>query len=78
MANSWFNYNDSGSVNEPTSYAAITNPSCLGNQRLCAVNAEIQLIDNVQRPVITGALQSEISTALTNHKASTNVSLKNP
>lgn len=77
MANSWFKYNGSGSVNTATNYSSISMPSCLGDQRLCAINAEIQLINNVQRPIITGALQSEISVALSSHTPSANVGLEN-
>lgn len=77
MATSWFNYNGSGSVNDPTSYSAIMTPNCPGDKiNLCAISAEIQFIGGVQRPIITPALQTEISTALTNKAESANVRLK--
>lgn len=76
MANSWFNY-VSGANNTPQSYSsAQMRPECPGNVQLCAIHAETQLISGFPRPIITPALQSEISNALNSGNDSTNVLLK--
>lgn len=77
MATSWFNYNG-GPNNQPTSYSAIGgNPNCPAPKEiLCAIFAEVQLISGVERPIITGALQTEINNAISEGEDSTNVRLK--
>jgi hypothetical protein len=77
MANSWFNYNDSGIICNPTSYAAVAVPNCPSpKQRLCAIFAEVQIIGGIQRPIITSALCTEINLAVSTLIESANVKLK--
>ncbi|KEQ29117.1 hypothetical protein [Pedobacter antarcticus] len=78
MANSWFKYSGSGSVNTATNYSAVSGtPNCpQPKQQLCAINSEIQLVNGVQRPVITGTLQAEIMAAVSSGAESSNVTLQ--
>lgn len=78
MANAWF-YFISGSTGDPNSYDKVSggSPNCpLPDERLCAIFAEIQLIQGIQRPIITPTLQTQISDALNNKQESANVLLK--
>ncbi|WP_167353113.1 hypothetical protein [Pedobacter steynii] len=78
MATSWFVYSGSGSVTSPTSYAIVSGaPTCPSpKQRLCAIFAEIQFINDVERPTITGSLGTEINTAISSLTESANVRLR--
>ncbi|MEN5197034.1 hypothetical protein [Sphingobacterium faecium] len=76
MATSWFKYTG-GDPSQSCSYTAINgNPNCPPpKQRLCAIFAQVQLIGGVVKPVITGALQTEITFALMTKAESANVRL---
>lgn len=78
MANSWFLYDNSGSVNDPQNYDAVSgNPNCpQPKQRLCAIFAEVQLVNGTDRPIITGTLQAEIAAAMATKTESANVRLR--
>lgn len=77
MANSWFVYT-SGPNSDPQSYTfSPAAPSCPEEKAvLCAIFAEIQLINGVKKPIITPALQSQITTAVQNVQESANVLLR--
>lgn len=77
MATSWFYY-IAGSLGNPSSYdIASGTPNCPNpNNQLCAIFAEIQFIDGIQRPIITPALLTEIANALNTKTESANVLLK--
>ncbi|SDM21904.1 hypothetical protein SAMN05421820_103227 [Pedobacter steynii] len=78
MATSWFSYDDSGSITDPMNYNVVSGtPICpTPKLNICAIFAEIQFINGVQRPVITSALQAEINLAFLTKVESTNVRLK--
>ena len=78
MATSWFTYSGSVNVHDPLNYSIVSgNPICLiPKVVLCAIFAEIQLIEDVERPIITGALQTEINNAILSVTESINVRLK--
>jgi len=76
MATSYFVYN-SGSFTDPLSYTRVSiPPSCPGGTTPCTVFAEVQKIEDVDRPVITPPLSTEITTATNTGIPSTNVELK--
>ncbi len=78
MANSWYVYSGSGSPTDPLNYAQVSgSPSCPSpKQRICAIFADTQFIDEVERPIITPALATEINTAISTLIESANVKLK--
>lgn len=57
----WFKLNSGGNAYNPSSYTLDPNPSCIGNDTLCAILAEP---DVNNKPVITGSLQTAIANAL--------------
>lgn len=73
-----FLYDGSGSVNDPLNYTIVTGTQNCPEpkQRICTIDAEIQVINGVQRPVITGPLQAEITAALMTKQESQNVRLR--
>ncbi|WP_293926634.1 hypothetical protein [Sphingobacterium sp. UBA6320] len=77
MPNS-FLYDGSGSINDPLNYTIVTGTqNCPSpKQRICTINAEVQLIDGIERPVITGPLQAEITAANMTKQESENVRLR--
>lgn len=75
MATSWFKY-IGGPVCSPMSYTQITFPTCPSPKiHLCAIFAEVQIINGVTRPIITSALCTEINIALLTLTESANVRL---
>jgi len=73
----WFSYSNSGDVNSPLNYnLESAEPECPGNQNLCAIQAEVQIIGGVERPVINSSLEDEIDDATENGAESTNVKLR--
>lgn len=76
MGFSWFCYN-SGSLRNPASYSICSSPNCPApKESLCAIFAQIQFIDGVEKPIITPALPTEISNALNTKVESANVRRK--
>lgn len=80
MAKVWFVYNCPGSIYDPTSYTIVAGqPNCPEPKiSLCAIYADIQLINGVQRPIITADLQAEMARALTDLVETDNVKLRPP
>lgn len=76
MANSWFVYNG-GAVNDPLNYSKVAiAPNCpTPNDLLCAVFADIQIINGVDRPYLV-PIQLEIDNAVATLKETTNVTLR--
>lgn len=77
MATSWFVYSG-GAPNDPQNYSIISSIACCYHspkQRLCAIFAEIQFIDEEEKPIVTSALQAEINLAVLNLQESANVRL---
>lgn len=71
---SFFTNTNPNNPQSPSSYAIITGtPTCSGNQVVCAIYAQV---DDNDKPIITTALSTEISTALNNHVSSANVKLR--
>lgn len=78
MANIWFTYDCFGGNDDPGSYNIVAGvPNCPAPKfSLCAIFAEIQLINGVQRPILTTDLLNEISKALTLLTDTANVKLQ--
>jgi len=77
MANSWFKYNDSGSITDPTNYDEISykGPSIFPKVNIHNIFAKVQFIGEISRPIIRPALQTEINAAYSIKKESANVRL---
>lgn len=77
MATSWFKYDGSGSITEPFNYNVVgSQPHCpTPKVNICAIFANIQFINGIQRPIITPALQTEINNAYSTKVESSNVRL---
>lgn len=61
----WFQYDGTGSATDPLNYYIVaTLPACPGTGKVCVINANIQFIGGVMRPIITSALQTQITFAL--------------
>jgi len=74
----WYSFTPTITPHEPQNPSQYTNvgttpPSCIGNQKVCA----IQALDQSGQPDITPALLGEIVQALNNNTNNTNVLLKN-
>jgi hypothetical protein len=70
----WFSYLGSGDPTDPANYVEVGGqPSCPGTTTMCAILAT----NDGGSPDITPALQADINSALTNHRPSTDVKLKN-
>lgn len=75
----WYVFNGGmpNDPSDPNQYSLTANngalpPSCLGNQRMCGLQAS----DSGGHPIITITLFREIIRALNNRMSSTNVTLK--
>lgn len=79
MATAWF-IHDGGANTDPQNYTSVGGtvpPQCVTTfQRLCAIFAEVQFIDEEEKPIITSALQAEINLAVLNLQQSANVRLR--
>jgi hypothetical protein len=80
MATQWFLYTatpGSGNTLNPNFYSTTASvPTCNSGTTICAIFAEVQLINGVRRPVLTTTLQNEIQTADNGNQPSGNVKLK--
>lgn len=73
----WFYYNDVDPVFDPESYYPIFVPTnCIALPRLCAIRAFRQYINGLPRPILTPALQAQITAATTTGTPSATVLLK--
>lgn len=76
MATSWFKYDGSGSITDPTNYNEVFSVNCpTPDVNICVIFSQVQFIGGVPRPIITSALQAEINSAFTTKVESANVRL---
>jgi hypothetical protein len=69
----WFQLTGSNPT-QPSNYSPIGSPSCLGEDQICAVQADN---NGNNEPVLTEALKDEMIQALHDREPSANVQLRN-
>lgn len=81
MPKSWFKFNNGSGVApelNPINYSKISSTSCTDGSDVCAIYADVQRINSIDRPLITTELQMEIQTAMGSGTATPNVKLYIP
>ncbi|SFD00995.1 hypothetical protein SAMN05518672_10124 [Chitinophaga sp. CF118] len=82
MAYSYFKFATPGiapnPVINPISYIQVsgTPPFCTGGLNICFIFTTVQILGGVPKPIITGALQAEINTAIATLISTPNVYVK--
>lgn len=71
----WFELSPTGNPTQPNDYTFSSNePSCLGEDQICAVQANP---DSNNKPQLTDALKNQMIEALHDRTPSANVKLRN-